>query len=326
MITIQHSLITLYSKSENTNDFSKEVPYVLLPDAIRKYCGPRPYSHFEESPKKTSTRNPMVSYMHFPTNLKTVNKDNIKNERIYLAPGYKPCVLGEKTHIEQFEKTNGDLNPDYYAGVKKHLTQDCIFDDFIRKSIGLDCSRRFESLYPPEETNGKNVGIFTFNRPVKDADGKFQYDENGELVTEKETLDGNGVRKLIADIENHGVYILAYMIKKSQGITVNQDWFDRTVKPALDREYSEDLSNSTYNYMKIPEKINTWITEEGMLSDNLQGENTDKNFDAIWKHLDDGPIPKELYFEMYKQVALSMPAIDLERKEKEEKIQEGWSY
>ena len=76
--------------------------------------------------------------------------------------------------------------------------------------------------------------------------------------------------------------------------------------------------------MKIPENINTWITEEGMLSDNIEGDN--ENFDKIWRHLDDGPIPKELYFEMYKEVMSAMPAIDMERIERESRAQDGWSY
>ena len=293
MITIQHALVTLFGLRGDEKRFEKEIPYVLIPDAIRRYCGPRPYSHFEETPNGED-----ISYMHFPLNLKNLTKDNIGNERMHLAKGYKPCVIGETTHIEKFEQTNGDLPADYYAGVKKHLTQDCIFDEFIRHGIGLDCSRRFESMYSPEETNGKNVGIYMFDRPIKSADGKFVIGADGKPITETERLDGNGVRKLIADIENQGVYVLAYILHKSYGITANQEWLDEHIKKPLDKTYSKDLADGTYQYMKIPEEINKRITEHD------------------WTHLDEGIIPLNTYIEMYRKVIEKMPLIDIERIER----------
>ena len=285
MITLQHSLVTLFGLRGDVEEFEKQVPYILIPDAIRRYCGPRPFSHFEETPDEKD-----ISHMHFPLNLKSLTKENIGNERMHLANGYKPCVLGERTHVEKFEQTNGDLPPTYYAGVKKHLVQDVIFDEFVREEIGLDCSRRFESMYSPEETTGKNVGIYTFSRPVKKPDGQV------EMV--EETLDGNGVRKLIADIENHGLYILAYMLHKSYGITANQEWFDKHVKAPLDEAYSKDLADGTYQYMKIPEEINRRISEHD------------------WSHLEDGVIPYETYANMYKRVIEEMPKIDYQRDQK----------
>jgi hypothetical protein len=216
---------------------------------------------------------------------------------MYLATGYRPCVLGERTHLEKFEQTNGDLPPMYYSGVKKHLVQDIIFDEFVRSEIGLDCSRRFESMYPPEETTGKNVGIYVFTRERKGS--------NGESLVEQETFDGNGVRKFIADFENQGVYILAYMLYKSYGITVNQEWFDKHVKTVLDREYSEDLAKGTYQYMKIPEEINKRITDHDLT------------------HLDEGPIPYENYLRMYERVIAEMPEIDMERLDREEAMKKA---
>ena len=285
MITLQHSLVTLFGLRGDVEEFEKQIPYVLIPDAIRRYCGPRPYSHFEETPDGKD-----ISYIHFPLNLKTLTKENIGNERMHLANGYKLCVLGERTHIDKFEQTNGDLPPTYYAGVKKHLVQDVIFDKFIRDEIGLDWSKRFDSMYSPEETTGKNIGIFIFSRPVKKPDGQVEMIE--------ETLDGNGVRKLIADIENQGLYILAYMLHKSYGITANQEWFDKHVKVPLDETYSKDLADGTYQYMKIPEEINRRISQHD------------------WTHLDEGIIPYELYTKMYKKVIEEMPKIDYQRDQK----------
>ncbi len=300
MITIQHSLVTLFGLRGDEEEFEKQIPYVLAPDAIRRYCGPRPYSHFEETPDGRD-----VSYMHFPRSLKSVTKESIKNERMRLADGYKPCVLGEKTHIEVFERVNGDLPPVYYAGVKKHLTQDVIFDEFVRERIGLDTSRRYESMYSPEKTTGKNVGIFTFKKPIKTQEGRYIFDSKGKKLTKTETIDGEGVRKLIADFENQGVYILAYMIYKAYGITANQSWLDEHVKKPLDRTYSKDLADGTYQYMKIPEDINKKITEHD------------------WSSLEDGPIPLEDYVEMYRRVIGEMPKMDAQKTSREANLNDN---
>mgnify|MGYP003288684454 CR=1 FL=1 len=160
-----------------------------------------------------------------------------------------------ETSIESFEEHNTHLNYRYFAGVKKHLTQDYIFDRFIREKI--DCSRMYEDKF----------------------------------VFEGQEYDGKGVRGLIADIENQGLYILAYMAEKTYGKKTNQAWFDKHVKARLDEEYTEDLAAGTYNYMKIPAVINERITN------------------GDWSHLDDGPIPYEEYLktpdELLKKIACS---------------------
>ena len=47
MITLQHSLVTaVYLDSEEENRFGLEIPYVLIPDAIRAYIGERKGCHF----------------------------------------------------------------------------------------------------------------------------------------------------------------------------------------------------------------------------------------------------------------------------------------
>ena len=74
MISIQHTALyylALYSarnaynpdfKSKLDKEFQDEVPYVVLPDGIRAYSGPRPISHFEKTPDGNG-----VSYMRFPS-------------------------------------------------------------------------------------------------------------------------------------------------------------------------------------------------------------------------------------------------------------------
>ena len=82
--------------------------------------------------------------------------------------------------------------------------------------------------------------------------------------------------------------LLAYLIYKESGIVINQEWYDKNVKSALYETYSEDLAEGTYKYMKIPEKINEWITN--------------KEF----THFDEGIIPVDVYDNMYGNVLKEM--------------------
>ena len=266
MITLQHTLVTLMGLRGDEEEIKKEIQYVLLPDAIRRYCGPRQYSHFERAVNGKEN-----SWMTYPSNLKQLTKEEVDNLPKYIVKDIKPCVLGETSDINVFEQHNSHLTPEYYAGIKKHLTQDIIFDEFIREKI--DCSRMYEDKF---FFNGKEY-------------------------------DGKGIRSVIADIENHGTYILAYMLNKSYGITANQEWFDKNVKTSLDREFPEDLSNGTYQYMRIPEEINKRITE------------------GDWSHLNEGLIPYKEYLEMYEKVIKEMPKIDYNKKVEEELLKQGKS-
>ena len=264
MITLQHTLVTLLGLRGNERKLDEEVQYVLLPDAIRRYCGPRQYSHFEKSHDGKD-----ISWMKYPVNLKTLSKEEVERLPKHIVSEIKSCVLGETTSIESFEEHNTHLSPLYFAGAKKHLTQDFIFDRFIREKI--DCSKMYED--------------------------KFEF--NGQ------SLDGKGVRGVIADIENHGMYVLAYMVNKAYGITANQEWFDKHVKARLDEEYSQDLSDGTYRFMKIPDVINERITN------------------GDWSHLNEGPLPLQDYIKLYEEVVKEMPVIDFEKEAAEERIRKG---
>lgn len=266
MLTLQHTLTTLFALRGDEEKLDSEISYVLLPDAIRRYCGPRQYSHFEVHP----TNEENISWMRYPLDIKHLNKEQIdamkEGQDKHLAEGIPPCALGERSDIATFEKYNGHLPPKYFASVKKHLSQDITFDDFIREQI--DCSKKYEDRY-------------TFRG---------------------EEFDGKGIRGKITEIENQGLYILAYMLHEAYGITANQEWFDKHVKQNLDREYSQDLADGTYKFMHIPDEINKRITE------------------GDWTHLEDGQISCKEYMEMYQKAIDKMPEIDMERKAKEEKL------
>ena len=262
MITLQHTLVTLLALNGDEEQLRKEVPYVLLPDAIRRYLGPRQYSHFESSYDGKD-----VSWLKYPEDTKSMTKESLAGVEKHMVEEVKPCVLGEKTIISAFDEHNSHLNPIYFAGVKKHLTQDYIFDKFVRKNI--DCSHMYEDKF----------------------------------IFKGQEYDGKGIRKVIADFEAYGVYLLAYMIHEEFGITVNQEWFDKNVKTQLDKHYSADLSEGTYGYMKIPEEINKWITEHD------------------WSHIGECSLTNADYLEMYQSVIDNMYLIDSERLVREQELE-----
>lgn len=240
MITLQHSLMMLLSVDGDMEQFKKEIAYALLPDAIRAYSGPRPYSHFEKSEDGQ-----ISSWMKFPLDVKNLSKDAMEQVDKFLVPNIRPCCLGEDTDIMAFKIHNKHLPDNYYNGVQKHLIQDMCFDKFVREQI--DCSDKY------------NGNFEILNRKMNDKE----------------------VRAFIADMENYGFYILSKIINSKYNITPNQEWFDQNVKPILDEIYPQDLSDNTYKYMKIPERINDLITNH--------------DFSEIGRFI----IPVDDYLEMY---------------------------
>ncbi len=222
MITLQHSLCYLLAKNGNMNEFKKGIAYCLLPDGIRAFIGARPYSHFEENPNQTD-----VSWYKFPINLKELTKEQALNQEKHLADIELKSCLGEMSQVDKFVETNHHLPRDYHEGVLVHLIQDYIFDEWIRKTI--DCSNKYEP--------------------------------NASFVFQNQTYDSNGIRGIIADLEQYGFYLLAYICFTNYGIVANQEWFDKNVKSTLEKIYPKELVESTYKYMKIPDSINDMITK-----------------------------------------------------------------
>ena len=97
----------------------------------------------------------------------------------------------------------------------------------------------------------------------------------------------------VEDIES----VLVKSYEEALNIIANQNWFFENVKQPLDREYPQEVSDSAYKYMVIPEKINDWITNQD------------------WTHLNEGPISFQEYYNFYEEVGQAMKSIDYERKE-----------
>lgn len=225
MITLQHTLISyLYYYTKPKKTFFEDIPYILLPDAIRYYTKNRQSSHFEIA------KNQEISWLRYPLDLK--DEQLIKGVRGHkdvmqhiVDEKYIPkCVIGEETILASFENTNQHLPTNYFNGVRYHLIQDRVFDKFIRNIF--DCSKMYEDI---------------FNYKGK-------------------TYNGVEFRKLINNIEQQGVLVLSKYMWERYNITTNQEWFDVNIYPQLKKIYSEKMAENTYKYMKIDKDINNRIT------------------------------------------------------------------
>lgn len=232
MITLQHVAVFVMAQKEKCNsrrEFEEKlmtsIPWLLLPDAIRAYTGPRQTSHFEESPDGTD-----ISYMEFPSDevLCELSKENA-NELIksHLASSIPQCVIGESSNLQMFDRKN--YAHQHYHTLRMHLVQDYILDTILRDDL-VDVTERFNDCFTVKH-----------NRSIK--------------------LTGAELRQQIMLFEQLGFMYLAGKVYKKTGLLLNQEWYDRNVHNALlSSVYPEDLAEKTYKYMKIPEDINTRIS------------------------------------------------------------------
>ena len=234
MITLQHSALSLMaiadlnssSKDKAQEAFQKQIPWVLLPDAIRMYVGPRQPSHFEDLPDGTDT-----AWMKFPTGdeLAVYKKDALQESvNFYVSPKVPKCVIGEQTNLNEFDIRNY-AHP-WYHQLRTHLLQDCILDAVLRDDL-VDVQDRFED--------------------------KFVVRHNRSIV-----LNGTELRKQVASFEQIGFLHLAGKVAKKCGIILNQQWFEENVHRALlESDYPVELAENTYKFMQIPDEINQRICD-----------------------------------------------------------------
>lgn len=236
MISIQH--VALYylalNSARNTcyeadsaklnDEFQKEVPFVVLPDAIRAYSGQRPISHFEKTPDGND-----VSYMIFPSEekLKELSKENFMDTvKTKYAKGYLPCVIGEKTDIQEFDRRN--FGHKHYHTLRVHMFQDAIIDEVLREEL-IDASLRFQD-------------IFTIRHDTSIK------------------IDGKELRRQVAEFERIGFIMLAGIVYECTGVIMNNVWFKSVVKPALYVAYPADLAENTFKYMNLDDETDARIT------------------------------------------------------------------
>lgn len=183
-----------------------------------------------------------VSWMQFPNDMKEIQNQFMES---YLVSDILPCVLGEETNMDAFREHNQHLDTTMYEGIEMHLRQDIAFDNFVREEIDCD---------------GKYVDCF---------------------MRDNVEMDGKEVRALIGRMEQQGIYFLARQLYEEKGITANQEWLETTVKPVLEEQYSQDLADKTFAFMKIDPKYNEYIT----------------NHD--WSHFHEGPCAVDTYEQFY---------------------------
>lgn len=217
MNTLQHSLITAI-KIKDINKFKQLIPYILLPDAIRYYTKNRKFSHFETEPL-TGESNILI----YPKEIKSLDKINI-NDYILKDVPLKQASVGESTSLSAFENNNKHLDDDVYVGIKEHLNQDILFDNWIRQIF--DCSNKYQDTYK-----------------VNDV-----------------LMDGSEFRRFISEFEMDGLVCLAYKYYKEFGIKTNNQWFKENVFQSLADLYPDSMYVSTCKYMIIPDEINDMIT------------------------------------------------------------------
>lgn len=265
MITRQHAslfameLMTKLSGNlqEFEKEFEKRIPFVLLPDAIRAYVGPRQASHFEYKPDGTD-----ISWMEFPSamTLKNLSKETVSEAiKYYVADGIPKCIIGEESSIPEFDRRN--YGHQHYHSIRIHLLQDMSLDRMLRKEL-VDCTDRFKD--------------------------RFVMHHNHSIV-----LDGNQLRKQLSLFEELGFIHLVGKVHERTGMLLTGEWFDKNVMGALLKAYPEDLAIKTYSYMKYPSDLDERIrhldfelTEEEkasvLLTDDLITKLDELYSDAGW--------------------------------------------
>lgn len=232
MISMQHAALyylALRSKRDADHltvklEFQKEVPFVVLPDGIRAYSGPRPISHFETTPDGND-----ISYMTFPAEdvLKNMSKESFKDEvKFHHAAGYLPCVIGEKTIIREFDRHN--IGHKHYHALRVHMFQDAILDEVLREEL-IDASLRFQDIF-----------VVRHDTSMK--------------------IDGKELRRQVAEFERIGFIMLAGIVYERTGEVLNNEWFKKFVEHALYEAYPADLAENTFKYMKLDDETNARIT------------------------------------------------------------------
>ena len=259
MITLQHTALyamALAAKRSDTTQFYREfhenLPFVLLPDAIRAYISDRKAGHFEMTPDWTSN-----SWMVYPSKetLKILTpKTAVTKINFHIAQGIPKCAIGEVSNINAFDRKNWGHH--YYHPLRIHKLQDYVLDVALRKKM-IDDTKRFEDAFAVRGIRGK-------------------------------VLNGIEFRKQLAMFEDLGFIYLAGKLYERTGIVIDREWLDMHVKTSLETVYPEDLAENTFGYMAISEDLSNRISNLDFLlseydkKDCLLAEDMEGMLDEIY--------------------------------------------
>lgn len=254
MVTKQHSLISFmaHNNKGNLQTFKSEIPWVLLPDGIRAYSGPRQMSHFENLPDGTDT-----AWMIFPNEmaLRGLSKENFSSVvKTYMPDGYPKCVIGEDTNLDTFDVKN--YGNSHYHALRMHMIQDIILDKVLREVL-VDVIGRFKDEY-----------VIRWNH---------------------QKIDGATLRQQVAMFENIGFIHLAGKVFESTGRVTNNKWFEENVLEQLLAAYPEDLANNTFKYMRLSEAEDARITAKNfeLTEADVEGFILCENLESLLDVLDE---------------------------------------
>lgn len=231
MKTNTHAIFAIYAmmdrvggvkKTEVYNLFKKEIPFILLPDAIRRYIGARQAGHCEIA------MNGDTSWMEFPEAdvLKTLTAENAAEKvRFHIADGIQPCVIGEYTNHDVFNRHN--LGHPHYMAFAMHLMQDTGLDRYLREVL-VNVDERYED--------------------------KFTIIHSGEVI------DGKTLREQVSLFEDALFLTAAGMFYRATGTIANRRWFEDVVYAALEKAYPKDLADGTYKFMAMSDELNARIS------------------------------------------------------------------
>jgi hypothetical protein len=230
MKTTTHSAFTFLADMERYEGFPQEfiyhkyrkmIPYALLPDAIRRYVGPRQASHFENGVDGGN------SWMEFPeaATLKVLSKENVSElVKFSVLEGIKPCVIGEYTNLPAFNAHN--LGHTQYIALATHMVQDDKLDYYLREKM-IDVADRY--------------------------DDKFVIRHSGEVI------DGKTLRQQVSIFEDLLFLKIAGIVYHKTRTVLNARWFEENVYSPLCCVYSQDLADGTFKFMKMSDELNARI-------------------------------------------------------------------
>lgn len=232
MITRQHTALAFmaYATKGAHEEFRKVIPWILLPDGIRAFIGPRQAGHHEISLNEGEES----SWMIYPdeATLKSLTRENAAEKIAYkVADGYKKCVIGEMSDIKLFDAKN--YGHKHYHALRIHMVQDDVLDKTLRREL-VYCGNRFIDRFVARHKEG--------------------------IV-----LDGQELRKQVALFEELGFIHLVGKVYERTGILMDGKWFEENVLAPLMEVFPEDLAQNTFKYMAFSEELDARIKEKRFL-------------------------------------------------------------
>lgn len=229
MIILQHtalSILAIYRKVDgDTKAFNTklrdEIPWILLPDAIRFYTKGRQASHFEQ-PLTGDT-----AWMIFPDEdaIWHLSEDNVSCH-MPKEGTFKPCAIGEDIDINKFDEKN--YGHKHYHSLRMHLVQDIALDEMLRGPM-VNTVGRFNDEFIVKTTNHK--------------------------------MNGQELRQQIGLFEHLGFIHLLGKLYEGTGILLDKSWFEcggyvlGPIGSALQCTYPTEMANNTLKYMQISDEL-----------------------------------------------------------------------